>query len=310
VAQLVAAAEPTPEEVAAAERLALLAAARPRLAGRELELRRARAMSGMAGAVGSVRLRPETIVALLVFAGALAWALAILAAGRRDSDAEVPAFLLMILSAAALVVALVKLAGDLAVPGLRSRSSPLRGLRTFLGALRFGRFATAYACLVPGERGGPSRERPGLRLPGVRAGESCRFDSPAGFARYWRPMIRQSWSGGRSVRLSGWREVRSAGDFALAAVEVQVTKNSVSPLVKLLCLVTLVVGFIFIPGSQEVRVTLRLTKLLRRIDGQWHVVCGEVLGPEDDPAALDEAVRVAAMSESELAALAAAGEWS
>jgi hypothetical protein len=217
----------------------------------------------------------------------------------------VPAVLAgVLLTPLGLFMGLYRMAADLTLPRVGTLTDPVRALKGFFKAVRHGRLGAAYQCLAPGERNRWPRRHPPLDLPGMKLGGAFDFSTPEGFVRYWRPLGVSSWMAGRSVKFGRWELLREEGDFALVACQVNFSSSSLSPLVAMLCLVTLVVGFVFIPGHKTGRAQVKAVKLLRRVDGHWYVVCGEMLGPEDDPEALAEALRLARAGSGELAALA------
>jgi len=174
-----------------------------------------------------------------------------------------------------------------------ARRSPASGLRAFSRAMCNGDFEYAYQCLLPGNISSVPRTRPAISLVGLGS-QRCSFDSLSGFAEYWEPVFKQQDISGNRVVVSDFGLNRQAEDVA------QVT-----------CRVKLVVAghdhaSDSIDNRETQRDSLSLTKLLRRVDGQWYVVNGELAGPEDTPEAFEEAVRISKLSDAELAAEAEA----
>jgi hypothetical protein len=188
-----------------------------------------------------------------------------------------------------------ELALDRFAPRADRRTSPEAGLRAFLGSLRVGNYSYAWDCLVLGERPADTGCKKGVAgslLPAHRAQD---------LRRYWKKFLLHAPIIGRSVEMSGISTHREEDEFALTscflgvvikeARDISITESS-DPWFKKLHITT-TLGF----GAK---------KLMRRFDRRWLVVSAGLRGPEDDAKGLEEAVRIARLSDSELAAEARA----
>jgi len=289
--------------------------ARGRLLAKELAFRRSSPQARRWDAVPvGRRLRVSTaitaVLSVLVPVGAV-----IAARELIQDDTLIILTLLMglLLGAMILAVAVVMAVHDFSVPHLEDRCDPIRGLKSFLLSMRAGRFQHAWACLVPGEAELPPRLQPDFHVPGVEEDRSFSFGEFSGLAAYWKPYIHQRAVLGRVVSVRGWYEQGREEDFALVGCDLQATKaqatdKSVALYMLLLLFLPRGIALLWHLSSFEKSPQGRnrffqesMLKLMRRIDDQWCVVCGEVRGPEDARDVLAEAVRIAKLSDSELA---------
>ena len=171
------------------------------------------------------------------------------------------------------------------VPSFAKRSTPAVGLRAFAAALGAGRFEYARCCLVPGNAVGQ-----------------------ADFEAHWRPKIYPVQ--GTRHGVSHLKVKRQEGDLALVSCLLEITVrhgSATGPLVVIHLLMGHWLSLLAAKMAEsEEGYSLLLTKLLRRIDGQWCVASPGETGPEDG--AFEEAARVAGLSDAALAEeLAACG---
>lgn len=203
----------------------------------------------------------------------------------------------------ALVVFLPLLMQDLSVPQPGGRTTPAKGLEAFFGAMRLGNFRYAHKCLLPVERNLTPRAIPNTEPSFQKGAGRTAFDTEAGFREYWRLIIRSSFLTGRSVEVGVFGPKQEVGDFALMTCLLNVTKTNMWRALLRAAVILLHNPLLHLLLSKESPTwTVETRKLMRRVDGQWYVVNGELHGPEDD--AFEDAVRIAALSDGELAALA------
>ncbi len=187
---------------------------------------------------------------------------------------------------------LVWLGGDLSVPPLARRITPEKGMASFIKAIASGRLSHAYACLLGVEKDQTERFRP--EIPEVKVvSDAWSFANLDGFTQYWRGICRSSGGYSRRMVISRVVSVRTEGDFALVRAVGRIESY---PLLALLGLLGGLLPLIIIVLVATKKHSVEITKLLRRVDGQWWVVNGELDSPEDR--AFDVAVKVAAEAKS------------
>jgi len=187
------------------------------------------------------------------------------------------------------------LVDDLALPSASGRTDPARGMKAFLQALKLKRYSYAYNCLLPGERNNRPRRRYAVQTIGTRSGKFS-FADLRGFRAYWHPLFHPA-SAEAAMDFSDLEVVHQGEDFAVVAAKLSATREAGGWGGGLL-------GFAvrrLMSKEQEVKIG----KLLRRVDGQWYLVNGEVFGPEDE--ALEQIAELAAAEDSELVELSKAG---
>jgi hypothetical protein len=280
---------------------------RRRLAGKELALR--------AALVGERfeelprrdrgRLRAQTLLLLGLLLVCIAGGAACFAVS------EVPRIywkMVAVLGAVVFLAFKAFLRQDLKVPGPTGRVSPTAGLRAFLYAMITGSYRYAHGCLVPGERDERTRRQPQFEDLGA-LGRHYEFNRLDAFRRYWHALVSPS---NRAVtqpsyvNAAGFRVLEQRDDFALVCCHLDVLlwdrhiTEKDYPLLKWAGAVKFLLN-LCIPRRRR----LHLRKLLRRIDGQWYLVNGELASLEDF--ALEEAAAISEMSNQELIVLANAG---
>jgi hypothetical protein len=255
---------------------------RRRLEGKEAKLSTLLSAGGMpkvSWAVGG-KIRPLTVVMIcLCAASAVSAAVGSLAPEHSDLFVLAPLGMTIFIIAGVLLV--VSLINDLMMPSIHGRTTPEKGTKAFLRGLCAKRYKFAYACLLPPEKDELVRLRPPLEKLKVRKGKFA-FGDYRGFRDYWKGLLH---SGGVTATVSRIKAREVRGDFARVSAVITLKKHSTTGF--------LLFGAIgaMMMGDKEV---IAVSKLLRRIDGQWWVVNGELQSAEDQ--ALDVAEKIAASS--------------
>jgi len=191
----------------------------------------------------------------------------------------------MIISGVCFLVALIN---DCTVPSSSARKTPVKGLKAFLGAIRVGRYKYAYACLLDGDKDDLTRTRRPIHEVKVERGE-FNFKSLEGFKRYWKGLAGASGAYMRRVSLSGFSEEQVNGDCAVVSASVKIESYPWPLLIGLPFALVPVAIVIMLVTKRE---TVGVSKLLRKVNGQWCVVNGELDSLEDR--AIDVAAELAA----------------
>lgn len=260
---------------------------RRRLLVQELVLRQALRERRLGAVRGGLltRFRKRT----LTTSGAAGAGLAAWLAVRAMPEPSAPVGLVFFGWIAALVVLVCFLTDDLRWLAVRRRRRPGDALTAFVRAMQIGRYEDAYACVLPGDRNDRPRLRRAVQALNLGGGRST-FADPDGFRAYWHPLFSVPDS---SVRLSGPRVVREQGDFAVVAAEFSATRRAggwggglIGAAVR---------------SAMARENELGLRKLVRRVDGRWYLVNGELSSPEDQ--ALEQFAALAAADDARLVAL-------
>ncbi len=253
---------------------------RERLRAKEEALAKQLASGGPPAIPGSVggRFRAKNIVGMVLTAGPGLLAVALIVFGTGD----VPTLSIMpiVFAAIAGLCTLVGMVNDFKTPPANARTTPVAGMRAFVQSLRLGRFKYAYACLLGGERDGVSRTRKAMDTIKVNRGRFS-FSSLAGFKNYWKGLARPGGGQSRRMIISSVSREKEEGDWALVRAEV---RFETYPTAVIACVLLGVPGII-LGGLLALALTKRescsLLKLMRRVNGQWCVVNGEVDSGED-----------------------------
>ncbi|HOX06860.1 MAG TPA: hypothetical protein PK280_10695 [Planctomycetota bacterium] len=179
--------------------------------------------------------------------------------------------------------------GDLAWLAVRRRRTPAHALSAFVRALEIGRYEEASGCVLPGDR----NPRPRLRraIHAISLGSArCSFADAAGFRAYWRPVFTAPDS---SLTLSRPQVVREEGDLAVVSAELSIRRRAGGWGGGLLGAA--------LRSAMAKEDEIKLTKLVRKVDGRWYLVNGEIQSPEDG--ALEEFATLAAASDERLVEL-------
>jgi len=176
------------------------------------------------------------------------------------------------------IILLVFLIADLSVPAADKRTTPLLGLKAFLGSLRIGRFGYSYFCLLDGDKDGLTRTRQPIDPVKVFGGDFT-FSDLAGFKQYWKGICRPSGGQNRRMVVSALRQEKILGDYALVSARVRI-ESYPSAIVWTVILSVLLALILILAMTKRQEVTV--TKLLRRVGGQWYVVNGELSSVEDN----------------------------
>jgi len=247
---------------------------RARLAAKEKKIAGQLASGGMP----AVR-RPSLRILTLVTAGAalVVLVLTVLAFSAKGDTAV----MFGVLGVVALIIlgigVLVAFANDMQMLFYSKRNSPEKGLKAFLHSIRMGRYACAYACLLDGDKDELERYR--RAIPSVSVPEG-RFSLATleGFRSYWKGLTRPGGAYMRRAVLSDFAVVGTVGEYARVKVSVKIEAY---PWPLLLCLPLALLPVAIIIAVITKRETLTTTKLLRRVNGQWWVVNGELDSAED-----------------------------
>ncbi len=166
---------------------------------------------------------------------------------------------------------------DLTIPSRVGRTTPARGLSAFLKSIKIGRFQYAYACVLDGDKDDLTRTRKARDAVRIEGG-SFSFGALDGFKKYWTGIARSGGGQSRQMIISKIKTIREEGDFALVNAEVKVQSYPSAIIFTVLITILLTAVLIAVLTKRE---TLQVTKLMRRVDGQWYVVNGELESPED-----------------------------
>ncbi len=246
---------------------------RKRLAAKEEKL--AKGQPAIPGSVGK-KIRTVTIVGAVIAAVALlASAVAVAAGGEEMAGLAVIGLTVAFIAG---ICALMGFANDMGTPSGSQRTTPEKGLKAFLRSMCFKRYNYAYACLLDGDKDDLGRVRPKLEKFGKK-GPDCSFATYNGFRDYWSGLLRHKSSQPSVGRIS---LVDSKGEFATVSAQVKLTRSSTTG-----SLLLGIIGALLMGDKEKVTVT----KLLRKVDGQWYVVNGELESAEDG--ALDVAAELA-----------------
>jgi ribosomal protein L37AE/L43A len=175
------------------------------------------------------------------------------------------------------IATLVFLGNDLLIPSASARNTPERGFKAFLHSVRIARFGYAYACVLEGDKDDTKREV--VKMDKVQLDYSpYSFANLKGFKQYWKGICRASRGQSRRMTISKVRLEQLEGEYALVSAQVQL--HSYPSLLALLILLNFIIAVIVIMAMTK-HEKIVLTKLLRKVDGQWYVVNGELLSGED-----------------------------
>lgn len=264
---------------------------RKRLAAKEEALAKQLASGGMPeipwGVGGKFRIR--TIVgAVLTVVGVIVGA-AMIAFG--DNDVAPFAFVPITTAVIAVICTLVAFLNDMKTPCASARTTPVAGIKAFLQSLRVGRFDYAYACLLSSDKDSTERRRKAFEDLKVKAG-TFSFAELSGFKAYWKNLTRTSGGCTRRMAVSSFSVEKEEGDWALVRVSAKLQAYPSAIVIAVIFgLPGIVIACILIAVMTK-RETVEITKLLRKVNGQWYVVNGELESAEDR--AINVAVELAA----------------
>jgi len=183
--------------------------------------------------------------------------------------------------------------GDLFWLSVRRRRHPAAALSAFVRAMEIGRYDEAYACVLPGDHNARPRLRRAVRALNLGGARSA-FADLAGFRAYWGPVFAAPDS---SMSLSRPKVLQEQGDFAVVSASLSVRRRAGGWGGGLL-------GEVLRSAMAE-EDDLALRKLVRRVDGRWYLVNGEMQSPEDH--ALKEFAVLAAAPDERLVELCRQG---
>ncbi len=176
------------------------------------------------------------------------------------------------------IILLVVFVIDLSVPSADKRTSPGLGLKTFLGALRMGRYGLAYACLLDGDKDSLERARQPIELVKVWGGNFV-FSDLAGFKQYWKGLCHAGGGQNRRLVVTNVREEKVGSNYALVSAKVRIESYPSAVLWTIILSVLLALILVL---AMTKRQEITVTKLMRQVGGQWYVVNGELSSVEDN----------------------------
>jgi hypothetical protein len=227
---------------------------------------------------GKFRL-PTVIVGAIFLIGVL---LILVGATSSTSDIEMLAVLGSVLAVTCGLILFILLIRNLMMVSSAGRTTPEKGMSAFLKSLCARRFSFAYACLLEGDKDDLERVREPIASVEVREGHFT-FSRLKGFKDYWKGIVHGDLTTSRSASVSRIRLVETKGDYATVSAVINMTLHSTS-------------GFLLLgvlgAALMAQREAVAVTKLLRKVDGLWYVVNGEIESPEDG--ALELAAQVSA----------------